>query len=121
MVSTFLKYQGLSRVDIGRQRAYIRCYKIPNTITTAANLYRTLRSNRERWKSYQGRQINIPSLIIHGTLDPVIIKEYLIGAEHIYPDLIIEHLAGGHFICDEQPQPVGNAVSKFLSTATGNI
>ena len=95
---------------------YIRCYKIPHTITTAANLYRTLRSDRKRWKSYEGKQITIPTLIIHGTLDPVIIKEYLIGAELIYPDVIIEHLKGGHFICDEQPEAVGIRISNFLSS-----
>jgi len=100
---------------------YIRCYKIPNTITTAANLYRTLRTDRKRWKTYHGRLIEIPTLIIHGELDPVIIKEYLIGAEQIYPNLSIKHLKGGHFICDEQPHAVGTAISKFLSSRELNI
>jgi len=100
---------------------YIRCYKIPHTITTAANLYRTLRIDRKRWETYSRRQIDIPTLIIHGELDPVIIKEYLIGAEQIYPKLLIQHLKGGHFICDEQPEAVGTAISKFLFTGDRNI
>ena len=35
---------------------YIRCYKIPHSITTAANIYRTLHKDRARWaKNFEGR------------------------------------------------------------------
>ena len=95
---------------------YIRCYKIPDTITTAANIYRTLKYDRNRWKRLEGQRISIPTLIIHGILDPVIIKEYLMGADEIFTDLEIKKLKGGHFICDEQPQMVAEAMSSFLSS-----
>lgn len=95
---------------------YIRCYKINNTITTAANIYRTLKHDRKRWKEkYYNRAINIPTLIIHGVLDPVIIKEYLIGAEKVFSDLKIERHNGGHFICDEQPKAVAESINNFLA------
>ena len=94
---------------------YIRCYRLPGTLTTAAHIYRTLNKDRARWKKdYEGKPIEIPTQIIHGVLDPVIIKEYMVGAEEFFPDLAIVRLAGGHFIVDEQPKEVASAMNKFL-------
>lgn len=95
---------------------YIRCYKIPNTITTASNIYRTIPKDRERWKQYEGKQVTIPTLIIHGVLDPVIIKEYIIGVEDYFTQIEVIRIKGGHFIVDEQPEKVGQAITNFLST-----
>jgi len=95
---------------------YIRCYKIKNTITTASNIYRTLSKDRKRWQSFNGVKVNIPTKVIHGTLDPVIIKEYLEGAEQFFSSLSIHRLPGGHFIVDELPKEVGEAMSVFLNT-----
>ena len=94
---------------------YIRCYKIPNSIATAANLYRTLPKDRARWKNYKTQKIKIPTKIIHGTLDPVIIKEYLIGVEDGFHQVETTHLEGGHFIIDEQPEAVGKLIAEFLT------
>ena len=63
---------------------YVRCYKIPHTLTTAANMYRMIPKDRERWEAFKGKIINIPTKIIHGILDPVIIKEYVVGVEEVY-------------------------------------
>ena len=94
---------------------YTRCYKIPHSITTAANIYRTLHKDRKRWENFLGKKVDIPTQFIHGILDPVIIKEYLIGVEEFYPHLEITQLKGGHFIVDEQPEAVGKAINTFLS------
>lgn len=94
---------------------YIRCYKIPKTISTTSNLYRTLHKDRQRWKErFEGQVINTPTQIIHGVLDPVIIKEYIIGIEKCYSQVEIAQLQGGHFIVDELPKEVGTAISSFL-------
>ena len=94
---------------------YIRCYKIPHTITTAANLYRTIPQDRVRWKkTYAGKKIDIPTQIIHGILDPVIIKEYLIGVEEVFDQVEVIQRKGGHFILDEQPEKVGEVMREFL-------
>ena len=93
---------------------YIRCYKIPNTITTAANIYRTIPIDRARWKKYETITVDVPTNIIHGILDPVIIKEYIMGIETCYSDVAVTHLKGGHFILDEQPAEVGKAMSQFF-------
>lgn len=93
---------------------YIRCYKIPHTITTAANLYRTIPKDRARWKQFEHQTIDIPTKMIHGILDPVILKEYLIGVEECYSDVSVSRLKGGHFIVDEQPEEVGRSIKEFL-------
>lgn len=95
---------------------YIRCYKIPNSISTASNIYRTISKDRKRWKTYEGKIIDIPTKIIHGVLDPVIIKEYLAGVEDCFAQVETTLLKGGHFIVDEQPEAVGNAITEFLTS-----
>lgn len=93
---------------------YVRCYKISGTITTAANIYRTISQDRKRWKSFEGQVVNIPTQIIHGVLDPVIIKAYLKGVEACFEKVNISYLEGGHFILDEQPQAVAENIAAFL-------
>lgn len=100
---------------------YIRCYKIPHTITTGANLYRTIPVDRKRWRTYIDKQITVPTHIIHGELDPVVIKEFLYKAETAFKHPIeITYLKGGHFICDEQPQEVAKAMVAFLKKPYNN-
>ncbi len=93
---------------------YIRCYKIPNTLTTAANIYRTVGKDRKRWKNYEEKKITVPTKIIHGVLDPIIIKEYVLGVENCCTEVEIAYLNGGHFIVDEQPDHVGKEMNAFF-------
>ena len=93
---------------------YIRCYKIPHSITTASNLYRTFSDDRKRWKQFEGKKISVPTKIIHGSQDPVIINEYLIGVENCFSEVEVSKLKGGHFIVDEQPEAVGKLISDFI-------
>ena len=95
---------------------YTRCYQIPHTITTGANLYRTIPADRERWQTYKDKKITVPTHLIHGELDPVVVKEFLYKAETAFtPPINITYLAGGHFICDEQPQAVAEVIQSFLA------
>ena len=95
---------------------YTRCYQIPHTITTGANLYRTIPADRERWKTYKDKKIAVPTHLIHGELDPVVVKEFLYKAESAFTRPIdIIYLKGGHFICDEQPQAVAEVIQSFLA------
>ena len=94
---------------------YIRCYKIPNTITTTSNIYRMVSKDRKRWKNYEGKTIPIPTKLIYGVLDPVIIKEYMVGVANCFSEVSIKTLNGGHFIVDEQPKEVAEAIKDFLS------
>ena len=95
---------------------YTRCYQIPHTITTGANLYRTIPADRERWQTYKDKKITVPTHLIHGELDPVVVKEFLYKAETAFAHPInITYLAGGHFICDEQPQALAEVIQSFLA------
>lgn len=94
---------------------YTRCYKIPHTITTGANFYRSIPKDRERWRGYIGKKISVPTHIIHGELDPVVIKEFLYKVDTAFEHPIkITYLKGGHFICDEQPEEVAKSMGDFL-------
>jgi len=95
---------------------YIRCYKLPKTITTAANLYRTISKDRKRWKEFEGTSIDITTQIIYGIEDPVIIKEYLEGVDNYFREVQVSQLTGGHFIVDEQPELVGKSMDEFLKS-----
>ncbi len=97
---------------------YTRCYKIPNTLTTAANIYRTIPKDRTRWKNYENTQVAIPTKIIHGILDPIIIKEYIVGVEECFEEVSVTELKGGHFIVDEQPKEVAREIQSFLLEET---
>jgi haloacetate dehalogenase len=96
---------------------YIRCYQIPNTITTAANLYRSMPNDSKRWKHYVNKKIRTPSHIIHGRLDRVVIPEFLSNIDKAFKHPIdITYLEGGHFICDEQPKEVAKVINVFFSS-----
>jgi len=72
--------------------------------------------DRKRWSKYTKRKIAVPCHIIHGELDPVVIKPFLYKAETAFEHPIdITYLKGGHFICDEQPQAVAEAIQVFLA------
>ena len=95
---------------------YTRCYQIPHTITTGANLYRTIPADRERWKTYKNKKITVPTHLIHGELDPVVVKEFLYKADTAFTlPIDITYLKGGHFICDEQPHAVADVIQSFLA------
>ena len=94
---------------------YIRCYQIPGTITTGANLYRSMSIDRKRWSNYTKHKITIPSHIIHGRLDRVVIPAFLTDVKGAFEQPIeITYLDGGHFICDEFPEEVAKAIDTFL-------
>ena len=81
----------------------------------AADIYRMVPKDRARWaKNYLGKNITIPTCIIHGILDPVIIKEYIEGVEECFSNIQVQRLKGEHFILDERPEEVGNAMTTFL-------
>ena len=95
---------------------YTRCYQLPHTITTGANLYRSIPEDRKRWLNYVDKKITVPTHLIHGVLDPVIIKEFLYKMESAFKEEVeITYLEGGHFICDEQPTEVAQAIKTFLA------
>ncbi len=94
---------------------YVKSYQVEGSITCAANLYRTMSSDIVRWKSLQDQMIEIPTLIIRGSKDPVIIEEYFEGIENCISDVQLKSIEAGHFVVDEQPKEVASLLSAFFS------
>lgn len=94
---------------------YIKSYKVEGSITCAANLYRTMGKDIARWHSYEGQKFRMPTKLIYGNLDPVIIKEYFVGMESCFDNITMSELPTGHFVMDEKPKEVATLISDFLS------
>jgi haloacetate dehalogenase len=93
---------------------YVRTFKIPNTATTSANLYRTMAEDVKHWITLAGKKHPMPMLYIYGKRDVVIIPEYLKYFEDCFEDFQIVEVDAGHFVQDEEPEIVGNALLAFL-------
>ena len=94
---------------------YVKSYKVEGSITCAANLYRTMGQDMARWQSYEGQKFKMPSKLIYGNLDPIIIKEYFYDIESCFEEISITELEAGHFVADEKPQEVADIISEFIT------
>lgn len=95
---------------------YIRAYSIDDTPATAASLYRTMSLDGQRWYSLflAGTTFQMPLLYIYGNLDSVIIPEYLIGIENYFPSVQVVEVESAHFVQEEKPVEVAQAMNAFL-------
>lgn len=93
---------------------YVKSYQVEGSITCAANLYRTMGMDTKRWQTYEGKKINVPTKMIYGNLDPVIIREYLTDIDSCFDNISISELETGHFILDEKPAEVAQILGDFL-------
>lgn len=93
---------------------YIKSYKVPGSITCAANLYRTMSSDIKRWFALANQKIESPTLVIHGSKDPVIIREYFEGVEECISTVDIRSIETGHFVMDEKPKEVAKILSEYF-------
>lgn len=94
---------------------YVKSYKVKGSITCAANLYRTMGADIARWQSYEGQKFTMPTKLIYGNLDPVIIKEYFVGMESCFESISMDELPTGHFVMDEKPKEVAQLMAAFLA------
>lgn len=93
---------------------YIRTFKIPGTATTSANYYRTLYQDMKRWPGLFGQKFKMPGMYIHGTRDIVIIPEYTHFLEECFVDFELVKLDVGHFVQEEAPEEVAQAMNRFF-------
>lgn len=96
---------------------YVRCQKIPNTITTYANLYRTMKYDFKRWAmpDFVNKKLPLTTLVLHGEEDSVIVKAYYEGIENCFDTVSVEYLAAGHFVMDELPKEVAERLADFFN------
>jgi haloacetate dehalogenase len=93
---------------------YVRCYEIPNTTTTGANYYRAMALDAERWRTLKEHKHRMPTLLLYGEHDPVVIKEFLKGYEHCFDDVRLSFVDASHFAQEEQPEKVGKALNEHF-------
>ncbi len=95
---------------------YVRTFKIPHTATTSANYYRALYQDMKRWATLGNEVFQMPGLYIHGVRDIVIIPEYLNHIEACFKNGEVEivRLDVGHYVQEEAPAEVGQALNRFF-------
>lgn len=93
---------------------YLRAFKIADTLTTSAHYYRTLPKDEQRWATYHEHRFAMPSLYIYGKRDSVIIPAFLEHIHDCFAQIELQEFDAGHFVHEELPQEVGNALGVFL-------
>lgn len=93
---------------------YVRCYRIPGTPTSGANYYRAMRLDAQRWSGLRGHKFPMPSLILWGMHDPVLIPEFLAGHEACFEQVELKQVEASHFLQEERPEEVGRALREHF-------
>lgn len=95
-------------------REFVRCYAIPGTPGTGASYYRTMGEDAKRWATLTDHRFPMPALYVYGNKDPVIIPEYLNHHRDCFEDVRLVEIEAGHFVEEEQPGQVAEALNDFL-------
>lgn len=91
--------------------AYARHWK--RNLTPMLHYYRAMRATRGELRPLM-RRIEVPTLIIWGEREPVMLPSTLDGTEEWAPDLRIEHIpSAGHFVQHDAPERVSQLLVDF--------
>jgi len=88
--------------------------------TGGINWYRNLDRNWETTPQLAGAKVEVPSLFIGGTLDPVLVM----SPPGIHDEHLLDHRGNvlvddaGHWVQQEKPGPVNDALVSFLDSVT---
>jgi pimeloyl-ACP methyl ester carboxylesterase len=90
--------------DIAQARAMINWYRA------------ALQGGLNRQRRLGMKQIEVPTLLLWGEDDPVLLKESSYGTEHFVSDLTLRYLPGvSHWTQEEAPELVNSMLQAFLS------
>lgn len=95
---------------------HVRCYSIENTPATGAAYYRVMGLDMKHWATLAEKKFPMPSLYIHGSKDPVIIRENLNHIEDGFESIRVESLDAGHFVQEEKAREVALLMNDFFKT-----
>lgn len=83
---------------------------------TMLHYYRAMRKTRGELRPMM-RRIDVPTLIIWGEREPVMLPSTLEGTEEWVPDLLIERVPrAGHFVQHDAPERVNQLLLEFAAT-----
>ncbi len=98
---------------------YIRCYSIENTPAAAASLYRVMAEDQAHWidLAQAGARFTMPTRIIYGNLDSVIIPEYFNHLESSFDSVDFKEVNASHFVQEEKAHEVAQLLNGFFLTS----
>lgn len=109
-------------------RPYVRAFSDPKVVRSSLGYYRTmtrrliarrlagLRSRRPARPRTAARRIEMPTLVVWGTRDPVLTETVLSGIERDVPHASVVRLNDvGHFVPEEAPDELAGAIEDFLA------
>ncbi len=95
--------------------AYARAYALPGTATAGANYYRAMAGDAAHWKALRQHRYPMPSLLLYGRHDPVVIPEGLEGHAAGFDQVTLQLVEASHFLQEECPDVVGPALNDFFA------
>jgi len=95
---------------------YARAYAVPGTATAGANYYRAMRGDAAHWKALRRHRYPMPSLLLYGRHDPVVITEGLEGHAQGFDQVTLQLVEASHFVQEECPDVVGPALNDFFAS-----
>jgi pimeloyl-ACP methyl ester carboxylesterase len=97
---------------------FLEQWKEPARALAASKTYRTflaVDARRVLSGRYRAMRLTVPTLMLHGSEDPVLREPFLRGFEPFADDMRLELVPGvGHFIADESPELVADRVRAFF-------
>jgi len=101
----------------GDLEQYRKAWSNPGTVTAMINWYRAaLQGGLNRQRRLGMKTIDVPTLLLWGEDDPVLLKESSYGTEDFVSDLTLRYLPGvSHWTQEEAPELVNSMLQAFLS------
>ena len=104
-------------------RPYLEAYRSPENVSSAMSYYRTVtrsviarRLKPAQRSSGAPRRIEAPTLIVWGMRDPALPASILESIERDIPHAKVVRLEDvGHFVPDEAPEELGQAIEEFIA------
>lgn len=81
------------------------------------NYYRNIDANHHALARFHNARIDLPSLMISADADPVLPRSLVDGMERWIPNLVVAPISdAGHWVQQEQPAAVNDALLEFLES-----